>query len=155
VNVATRSTDIDTKHVEIISDKAGAQVESFILNLTNRNWMKQSKFTTFLNRMGHTRAKYGGVLVKKTEQDGELQLRSMQWLNMITDQVDIANGVKIERHYYTPADLRKMAGKWYNIDEAIDAAKKTREANAGRSQLRQNKTPGYVCPLRLVSKMVP
>jgi hypothetical protein len=34
--------------------------------------MKLAGFATFLNRMGATRAKYGGVLVKKTEQDGRL-----------------------------------------------------------------------------------
>lgn len=47
----------------------------------------------------------------------------MQWRNMITDQVDIANGVKIERHYYTPASLKWDTPKgWTNINEAIDAA---------------------------------
>ena len=52
---------------------------------------------------------------------------------MITDQVDIRNGVKIERHYYTPAQLKTDAPKgWKNIDEAIETAKKTREAQ--RSQ---------------------
>ncbi|HEX2255605.1 MAG TPA: hypothetical protein VHG92_02695 [Afifellaceae bacterium] len=35
-----------------------------------------------------------------------MSLHVMQWLNMITDQVDIRSGVKIERRFYTPADLR-------------------------------------------------
>jgi hypothetical protein len=144
VNVATRATDLDTKNVKIVSDKAGAYVESFLLSLKNRNWMKQSNFAVFLNRMGHTRAKYGGVLVKKTEHGGELGLHIMQWLNMITDQVDIAGGVKIERHYYSPDELRQKAQElgWTNIDEAIDAAKNTSEATVGKSPSKPNKTPG-------------
>lgn len=54
--------------------------ETFLLNLKSRNWMKLSGFATFLNRMGATRAKYGGVLVKKTEQDGQLGIHVVAWL---------------------------------------------------------------------------
>src|SRR5947209_9021621 len=117
VNVATRATDINTKDVKIESEDTDGYTTSFLLNLKNRNWMKQSGFPAFLNRMGFTRSKFGGVLVKKIEKDGELKLHVMQWRNMITDQVDIKNGVKIERHYYTPAELKDMAGAgWKNID---------------------------------------
>jgi hypothetical protein len=102
-----------------------------VLNLKNRNWMKDANFARFLNEMGQTRAKYGGVLVKKTEQDKELRLTVMAWPDMVIDQVDIRSGVKIYRDYYTPADLKKMEAKgWKNITEAIDAAKKTKEASA-------------------------
>jgi hypothetical protein len=66
-NVATRATDLDTKDVQIQSDRITktSYAETFLLNLKSRNWMKLSGFATFLNRMGATRAKYGGVLVKK------------------------------------------------------------------------------------------
>lgn len=94
VNVATRATDLDTKDVQIEAAcvTKTSYAESFLLNLKNRNWMKQTRFGVFLNRMGSTRAKTGGVLVKKVEHDGELSLHVMQWLNMITDQVDIRKG---------------------------------------------------------------
>ena len=42
--------------------------------------------------MGQTRAKYGGVLVKKTEQGSELRLTVMAWRDMITDQVEVRSG---------------------------------------------------------------
>ena len=156
-NVATRATDLDTKNITIFSDAADAETEAFLLTLKNRNWMKQSNLATFLNRMGHTRAKYGGVLVKKTEQGGELGLHIMQWLNMITDQVDIADGVKIERHYYTPSKLRQVAQQlgWKNIQGAIDAAQKTREAQAGKSPGKQNKTPGAYIEVYEVHGVLP
>jgi hypothetical protein len=143
VNVATRATDLDTKNVKVFSDDPGEYVASFLLTLKNRNWMKQSAFAVFLNRLGHVRAKYGGVLVKKTEQDGDIALHIMQWRNMITDQVDIMAGVKIERHYYTPSDLKTNVPKnWNNIDDAIDAAKKSQEASAANSPSNKNRTPG-------------
>ena len=93
--------------------------------------------------MGSTRAKYGGVLVKKTEHDGELGLHVVAWLNAITDQVDIAGGIKIERHYYNPAQLKTDVPKnWKNIDQSIEAAKKARSAQAANSAPKENKTPG-------------
>lgn len=156
VNVATRATDLDTKNVKVFSDDPGEYVASFLLTLKNRNWMKQSAFAVFLNRLGHVRAKYGGVLTKKTEQNGDLSLHIIQWRNMITDQVDIANGVKIERHYYTPADLKSNTPKgWTNIDEAIDAAKKSQEATAGKSPAKKNLTPGSYIEVYEVHGVLP
>jgi len=71
--------------------------------------MKESSFAPFPNRHGQTRCKYGGVLVKKTESDGELRVNVVPWLDMIMDQIDIRNGVKIERHHYTPGcDKRRL-----------------------------------------------
>lgn len=62
-NVATRATDLDTKDVQIQSDRITktSYAETFILNLKNRNWVKQSAFAPFLNRFGQTRCKYGGA----------------------------------------------------------------------------------------------
>lgn len=144
-NVATRATDLDTKDVQIQSERVTktSYAETFLLNLKSRNWMKQAGFASFLNRMGQTRCKYGGVMVKKTEVDGELQIHVVPWLNLVTDQIDIRKGVKIERHYYTPADLKTDAPKnWENIDDAISTARKSREAQAANPDSKENETPG-------------
>jgi hypothetical protein len=61
-NVATRATDLDTKDVKIEAEGRGNCVQSFLLTLFNRNWMKKANFAQFLNHMGAARAKYGGVL---------------------------------------------------------------------------------------------
>ena len=57
VNVAVRATDLDTKDVQIQSDRTTktSYAESFLLNLKNRNWMQEGAFAPFLNRMGQTR----------------------------------------------------------------------------------------------------
>lgn len=158
VNVATRATDLDTKDVQVQADRVTktSYVESFLLNLKNRNWMKTVGFARFLNRLGSTRSKYGGVLVKKTEHDAKLSLHVVAWLNAITDQVDIRNGVKIERHFYTPASLKTDAPKgWSNIEEAIDAAKKTRAAHAANPSTTENKTPGNYIEVYEVHGVLP
>lgn len=143
VNVAVRATDLDTKDVQIEADDVGAYGQSFILSLKNRKWMKASNFATLLNSMGLARAKYGHVVVKKVERPGELQIHVVPWRDLITDQVDITNGVKIERHYYSPADLQDMAkgSGWQNIDDAIATAEKQQSANV-TGKGRYNRTLG-------------
>lgn len=157
VNVAVRATDLDTKDVKIESERVSDKsfVASFVLNLKSRNWMKRSGFANFLNEMGQTRAKYGGVLVRKTEDEGELKISVMPWRDMVTDQVDIRSGVKIFRDYYTPSDLKRMEKKgWKNTKEAIDAAKQSKEAIATGDQAR-NKTPGAYVEVYFIDGVLP
>jgi hypothetical protein len=80
VNVATRATDLDTKEVHIQSDRAGSEAytQSFLLSLKNPNWMKDANLAGFLKQMGHTRAKYGHLLIKKIERERELALQVMR-----------------------------------------------------------------------------
>jgi hypothetical protein len=52
--------------------------------------MMPAGFAKFLNRMGAARAKYGGVLVKKTEQDNELGIHVVAWLNVSGENVPSA-----------------------------------------------------------------
>lgn len=37
--------------------------------------------------MGFTRAKYGGLLIKEVHEDDELNIRVVDWKNVITDHV--------------------------------------------------------------------
>jgi hypothetical protein len=143
VNVATRATDLDTKDVHIEAEGPGNYAQSFLLTLFNRNWIKKADFASFLNRMGHTRAKYGGVLVMKTEHGDELKLHVVPWKDAITDQVDIRSGPKVIRHAYTPAKLKEVAEStgWKNVDDAISTAKRSREANASQDG-KENRTLG-------------
>jgi hypothetical protein len=78
------------------------------------------------------------------ERPGELEIHVVAWRDLITDQVDITNGVKIERHYYTPAQLKTLAPKgWTNIDEAITTAKRSRNDQLAQQQSEStNRTPG-------------
>jgi len=122
VNVATRATDLDVKDIKIESETSDDYVRSFLLTKENQVWMKEANFGKFLNDLGHTRAKYGGVVIKKTEHDGKLQLDVVPWKDLITDQTDIIKGIVIERHFYTPSELSAMKGVWDNVEDAIKLA---------------------------------
>jgi len=90
VALAKTATDLDIKDIQIISDNPKYQVHSMLLNRECYEWMKEAEFSKTLNEMGITRPKYGGYLLKKTEDDeDELNIEVVRWTNVITDQNDI------------------------------------------------------------------
>jgi hypothetical protein len=111
-NITTRlcnnqkaAEDIDRKDMVISTDNPKYFGRAFLLNKFNQSWMRKANFAQVLNDFTETRGKYGGVLIKKTQRDGDLFLDVVDWHNVTVDQVDISAGVVIENKYYTPADL--------------------------------------------------
>ena len=149
VNVAVRATDIDVKDIKIISDNPNFAEYAFLYNHEAYEWMKQSDFSCFLNDFGQTRARYGGVLVKKClykelgEQE-ELEIEVVPWKNVITDPVDICKGVITEKHYMLPNELAEKKDAWDNIDEALKlATKMEKNQQKGVAQTQTNRIPVY------------
>lgn len=128
VTIAKVATDLDIKDIDITSDNPKHSVKAMLLKHEAYEWMKLNNFSLFLNRMGYTRAKYGGVLVKKFEDKGKLELQVVQWKNVITDQVEILNNPIVERHYMTYAELLKKKDSWEHVEEILEKHKDLREA---------------------------
>lgn len=129
VNVATRATDLDTKDIQIVADEPQFMPMSFLLQKEVYNWMKESNFAQTLNEMGNTRAKFGGVLVKKCieQEEGEeeeLELEVVDWRNVIVDP-GCPDEMVIEKHYMTESELAEKDGVWDGVREAIDVVRKT------------------------------
>jgi hypothetical protein len=122
VNLATRATDLDVKDIQVESEVSDDYARSFLFRKEVMVWMRNNGFAKLLNNMGKTRSKFGGVLVKKTEQGGKLEIHVVPWKDVVTDQTDIMKGVIIERHFYTPSELKAMDGVWDNVDQAIRTA---------------------------------
>ena len=120
VDTAVVATDIDTKDVQVTADNEASYDKSFLYNHEIQQWMKESDFARVLNEMGETRARYGGVVIKKTEDEGEMEIAVVEWKNVVTDQVDIEGGTIIEKHYLTPSELRQKGEIWENVEDAID-----------------------------------
>ena len=103
-DVENAAKDIDTKDVQVTSDDGQHYTESFMLSKDLYEWMKEVNFAKTLNDMRDAHTRYGSLLVKKvfdTNEDGErvLRIEIPEWKNVITDQIDIANGPIIECHY--------------------------------------------------------
>lgn len=115
-NITTRllnnqkaAEDIDRKDMVIATDNPNFYGRAFLLNKYNQTWMRKSKLARVLNDYTETRGKYGGVLLKKTEGNGELYIDVVDWHNVIVDQIDIHSGAIIENKYYSPSELVKEA----------------------------------------------
>ena len=127
VALAKTATDLDIKDIQIISDNPEHQVESMLLNREAYEWMKEAEFSVTLNEMGQTRPKYGGYLVKKTEDDeGGLKIEVVRWTNIMTDQNDILGGPIVETHYMSPVDIKAKENVWDDVDTVLRAYSKVK-----------------------------
>ncbi len=126
VDIAIVATDLDTKDIQLSSKDSGMRgfVKSFLLKKEAELWMREVNFAKTLNEMGETRARYGGVLVKKVSDNGELKLEVVQWKNVSNDASDIMNNPISETHYFTVGQLQEKVGIWENIPEAMKLIKK-------------------------------
>ena len=140
VNLAITATDLDTKDIEIMAKNPASFDKSFIIRKEVQNWMSESNFALTLNEIGETRARYGGVLIKKVIKNGKLSIEIPEWKNLITDQVDIDKGVKIEKHYMTPAEYSKVHDA-FNLNVPIDKVLKLASNKRSLNTTTITKTP--------------
>jgi hypothetical protein len=128
VALAKTATDLDIKDIQIVADHPEDEVASMLLNREAYEWMKDSEFSKTLNDMGLTRPKYGGYLVKKTE-DKDLKIEVVRWTNVWTDQNDIMAGPFVECHHLSPVTIKKKEGIWYDVDDLLRVWKKMKAAD--------------------------
>lgn len=139
VDVENSAKDIDTKDIQATSDDGNHYTESFLMSKDLYEWMKNENFAKTLNDMIETHSRYGSLLVKKcikkTKGKKKLLLELPEWKNVITDQVDIINGVIVETHYMLPSEILKMT-EWQNQQEAIKLCLKENEQNFNSKRIK-------------------
>ena len=111
-NIWFRATDLDRKNIRIKATKQTHFVLAFLATILFEQWMRKAAFGKFLNDWGLTLATHGSAITKFIEKDGELFCSVMDWNNMLVDAVDFDNNVKIEKLWFTPAQLKQ--NKNYN-----------------------------------------
>ena len=127
-NIWWRATDIDRKDIRIKATKAEDYVGAFLATIHLQEWMKRDSFGQFLNDWGRSLARYGSSVVKFVEKKGKLHAQVVPWNRLISDTIDFEGNLKIEKFYFTPAQLRK--NKAYDqemVEELIECAQKARE----------------------------
>ena len=133
VNIWYRATDIDRKNIKIKPTKFADTVGAFLATVHLQEWMKREAFGTFLNDWGRSLARYGSTILKFVEAGGELKPMVMPWNRMITDTIDFENNLKIEKLFFTPAQLRKQKLYDQEMVESLLESTKSRET-MGRQQ---------------------
>ena len=131
VNVAYRATDLDLKDISIVADDIidkASQMKALILSKEAYKWGKNAGISECLNDFGYVRPKYGTAVVKKCfDDEGEMELEVCAWKNLVTDLVDIENGIIIERHYMQPHELAEKSDVWENTEELLNHASKSKK----------------------------
>lgn len=145
VLLEARATDFDTKHIEIEPNKPDreSRVATMLATKAVHKWMRDNNFASTLNDICITRPKYGGVLVKKTE-DG---INVVPWQNVITDPTELMTGVIIERFYLTPSELSKQGWDADLVTDAIVGAEEIKEKSMSRTGDSEAETQGVFIEL--------
>lgn len=135
VDLEWRAKNIDRKSIEAHATD-GDHIFSLIVNKELQLWMKNNNFGKIIDDYQRKKSEYGSVMPKKTETSDELLIEPVKWENTVVDSRDISGGMKIEKNYLTPLDLKKKADVWNEeyegklaIDAAIAAAKKNRKTD--------------------------
>ena len=132
IRLEARSTDFDLKHIEVTPKDSSrrARISGMIASKALQEELRDIKFDRFLNRYADVRPEYGSVLVKRVQEEVHI----VPWENVITDMADILNNPIIEKHYYSPAQLRKMGWDEEKVSQAIITAnqkKKDKDVKSG------------------------
>ena len=120
IRLEARSTDFDLKHIEVTPKDSSrrARISGMIASKALQEELRDIKFDRLLNRYADVRPEYGSVLVKRVQEE----VHVVPWENVITDMADILNNPIIEKHYYSPAQLRKMGWDEEKVNQAIITA---------------------------------
>lgn len=134
VNIWYRATDIDRKNIRIKATKSKDYVAAFLASIHLQQWMKKSAYGAFLNDWGRALARYGSVPVKHVEKNGELCVEVTPWNRIISDTVDFENNHKIEKLYFTPAQLKNNKAYDRDMVEDLLSALETRKTKDGQTK---------------------
>jgi len=106
-NIWYRATDIDRKDIRVKATKLADMTSAFLATLLLGEWMKTSYFGRYLNDWGLALANYGSCVSKFIEKKGELHCDVVSWNRLLVDPVDFEGNIKIEKLWFTPAQLKK------------------------------------------------
>jgi len=127
VNVWYRATDIDRANIRIKATKSSDHVAALLADVKSKQWMREANFGVFLNEWGRTLARYGSAVLKFVQTDGKLTATVVPWNRLILDSVSFEDNPVIEKHYYTPAQLRNNKAFDQKVVKSLLEAKQSRE----------------------------
>ena len=134
-NIWYRATDIDRKNIKIKATKQQDVMKSLIASILLQDYMRTSRFGTFLNNWGLTLARFGSAVVKFVDKGGELTQEVIPWNRLIVDAIDGENNPIIEMLELTPAQLRMRKGyDQVMVENLIASAQSSREDLGGQDK---------------------
>lgn len=144
--------EVDRSDLEITTDDEEYYTRANLISKFNQDWMVQNNVGLVLNEAIENRGKYGGVLIKVTESDDNLELSTVDWNSFNGDPQDLNNGIKVINHFYTPSELMKVAKeRGWNLDAAKEAIELYAEADTRNDWREVKETIGKYVLVREVT----
>jgi len=122
-----KTTDIDRKHIKFTPRNAKQRLKAMVASIKLRLWMDKKNFGQWLNLWGWTLACYGSAVSKFVTKQGKLIPSIIDWDRMICDPVDFYSGIRAEKLYFTPDQLRRQGYDEDAVELAIHHYKENRE----------------------------
>ncbi len=156
IRLEARSTDRDIKHMEVepVDSSDEARVSSMVATKALQKKMRDMRFGKTLNEYAVSRARYGAVLFKRVETEDGKDVYIVPWENVITDMTDILSSPIVEKHFYTPGQLKKQV-TWDNVDEAIKTAREKKKSKdiGGKSNADADTFGTYITVYEVTGEM--
>lgn len=130
VTTAKTATDLDVKDIKFEADSLKFSVQAMLINHELYKYLKEINFSQTLNEMGVTRPRYGGVLIKKYDEEIEV----VDWINVDFDPNDVQNGIIIETHHLKASQLIKRADMWNGYDSIADVLQEHARVSKNKPQ---------------------
>jgi len=130
----TKNIDIDRSNIRVVAEDGNDFVKSMIYSSELKQWMKDSKFGTLLNKCSEFLPVYGSVILKKIGTDIKfIPIRSLKFDPAISNKessYDIQSPYIIEEHHMQPDEIEKM-DKWNKeaVDEVVEFFREKQKDN--------------------------
>lgn len=147
--------EVDNADMELNTDDPDYFVRAQFLSKYNQDWLFENNVGKFLNDAIETRGKTGGVLVKVIESDDDLELEVVDWNSFNGDPLDLADGIKVINHFYSPSQLIKVAEeRGWDMDAVNKAIDLYAQAQVDESLKEQREAQGdYVLVREVVGDL--
>lgn len=147
IRLEARSTDRDIKHMELepVDSSDEARVSAMVATKALQKKMRDMGFGKTLNEYSVVRPRYATVLWKRVETEEGKDVYIVPWENVITDMTDILSSPIVEKHYFTPAQLKKKK-TWKNVDLAIATIRERKKDKdiSGKSEAEADTVGSYI-----------
>lgn len=140
INVAFRTEGFDVKDIVPYVDSVKDGYKSFIVKKRHPQWARKNELDTFIDDLVETSVIYDLALVKNIN-DARPEVVDLSTI-AFCDQTDVMAGPICLKHYFTPAELIAMKGKWNadKINQAIILSQQNKDVALANDQ--EAKTPG-------------
>lgn len=148
--------EVDSADLSFATDDPDFYTRAMLLSKFNDDWLVRNNVGKKINEGIETRGKYGGILMKVTESDDELELDVVDWNSFTGDPQDLKSGTKVINHFYTPSQLIEVGKlRGWDMQAVTEAIELYSDDTLTENHREQKETQGDYVLVREVTGDLP